>query len=321
MLFNTKTKRRTYILGMLAAFVSCALYRTDIVFGKKLLQAFSPQLLLFLGTAASTIILFSYLETTHHLKRVFKMPRKELLIMIFASLSSGIVAPLLFLTGLHETSGINASLLANLAPLFVIILAFLILKETFYLKTLAGIIIMLTGVGYIITSGFSHSIDFQDGDIYIVAAAAFFSISPIIFKKYLNHEHVDSLVAFRNFFSAALIGLIILTFAPHEFQTLTELKNLWPYLLGYTVLVVTFSYVLHYWSLERVPAAKSTIISLTGPIIGVFYAWLFLKEAIQVHHFVGGLIIISGLGVINIHLSEKKKLIQSKLKARHWHKM
>lgn len=321
MLFNIKTKRNYYTLGILAAFASSALYRTDIVFGKKLLQAFSPQLLLFLGAASSTIILFSYLKTTHHLKRVFKMPRKELIIMIFVALCSGVAAPLLFLKGLQETSGVNASLLANLSSLFVIILAFLILKEKFYLKTLAGMIIMFIGVGHIVTSGFSQAVDFQGGDLYIIAASALFATTPIIFKKYLKDEHAESLVTFRHFFSACLIGLIIALFAPHEFQNLTELKELWPHLLGYTVLVVTLSYILYYWSLEQISALKSTIISLIEPMIGVFYAWLFLKEAILTHHFVGGLVIISGLGIINIHLSEKKKLIQSKLRIRHWHKV
>lgn len=85
------------------------------------------------------------------------------------------IAPLLFLTGLGDTTAVNASLILNIEVLFIILFGYLIFRETLQLKDVLGILLIITGGVYLLTEG-----EFTDivrnvavtGNFLVMAAAS-----------------------------------------------------------------------------------------------------------------------------------------------------
>jgi drug/metabolite transporter (DMT)-like permease len=82
-----------------------------------------------------------------------KITKKDFKTLAFVIICGSIIAPLLLLNGLNQTTAINLSLLLNAESLFTVISAFIFLNERCAKKEYTGILMLLVGVIFVTTNG------------------------------------------------------------------------------------------------------------------------------------------------------------------------
>jgi drug/metabolite transporter (DMT)-like permease len=96
--------------------------------------------------------------------------------LVFVILCGSVIAPLLLLNGLNQTTAINTSLLLNAESLFTAMIAFVFLSERGTKEEYLGITMLLIGVVFVTTNGEFQKLTLTEniaGDLLIVGAACF----------------------------------------------------------------------------------------------------------------------------------------------------
>lgn len=306
-------------LGILAAFVSKFTARTDIIFGKILLKSASPLLLTFIEIVVATLLLIFYVGVRPFMRNIREIEKHELLAITISAVLSAVLGPLFFLNGLAATSAINASLLVNLNPLFLSIFAVIFLHEAFTKHLIAGIALMVLGVIYLTTQGFTAGLSISNGDMLTILSAISYSLGTLIFKKYVHTDNIETLVTYRACIGSIILGIVTASMlSSNELTEIARLGGSMHYLIAYAIIGIIITYLLHYYALEHTTLTNNAIFTLASPIIGVAYARIFLNEQITGIHIISGSIIIAGLVVTKLHLIERA-LLYAKLKLRHEH--
>jgi len=108
-----------------------------------------------------------------------KISKKDYRTLAFVILCGSIIAPLMLLHGLDETTAISASLLLNTESLLTVLIAFAFLKERGARKDYFGILLLLVGVVFITTNGNFQGLSLTKevtGNLLIIGACLFWSI-------------------------------------------------------------------------------------------------------------------------------------------------
>lgn len=193
---------------------------------------------------------------------------------------------------LHLTSVANATLLVNMAPIFVSLYFWLFLRQTPGLTFNAALVIAVLGV--VILKGGPQALG--DGNLGGDGIA--------IFAAVLYAAYIVALGKMRERFSTASImiwsssagALAILPFA------------LWaePVLIPFTVtgwlVILALSWFSHAggqsliaYALAWLPATFSSLTLLLQPVVAAALAWLVLGEALTPWQGVGGAVVLAGI--------------------------
>lgn len=305
-------------LGSLASIISKFTARTDVVFGKMLLGSASPILVAFVEIASAWLLLFFYIGMKPFFQKLRELEKMELLSITISAILSSVMGPLFFLHGLKLTSAINTSLLVNLNPLFLSIVAVFIFKEELTRKLLVGVSLMSLGTLYLSTKGFTEGMTLNNGDFLIILSALSFSSGTLIFKKYVHTPNISLLVAYRAMIGTFILGGALVLFYQNDLRAILQLTPILHLLLAYALIGVIATYVLHYYALENTTMTNNALFTLSSPIIGVVYASAFLGEKIEFMHVVAMIIMICGLLVTKFDMIQKA-LIITKMRFKHLH--
>lgn len=294
------------MLGAIALIASYFAFRTDIVFGKKLLENFSPLTVSFGTLLIAALITLIDLEQRREVKKLFSLKKRPGLMVIIIGIVSAVFIPFFFFMGLKYTSSINVVLFGSTWPIFLIIFGILFLGETVTTWALSGIAVMALGIVIIATNGFQESVTFNAGDLWTFACALLAAIYSLLFKKFSTYRQPHLIVSARALIGSIVLGPIVFYKYPHEITNLQALIPALPDFIYYAFFVVLMGYLLSFWALVRLPATTYSMIGLTGPVIGVIYAVVFLQETLSVYHVVGTACILAGLLVAKIHKHKTK---------------
>ena len=103
-----------------------------------------------------------------------KMAKKDLKTLAFVIICGSIIAPLLLLNGLNQTTAINSSLLLNAEVMFTVAIAFIFLNERCGKGEYLGILLLLAGVIFVTTSGAFQNLTLTEnltGNLLIIGAS------------------------------------------------------------------------------------------------------------------------------------------------------
>jgi len=185
----------------------------------------------------------------------------------------------------------TASMLVNIAPILIAIMAGYLLGEGFSRNLVLGLGIAFVGVTVIaisISEGFSLSV----GAILCFIAAVAYSISVIAQKPLLT-----DLSGLTVTWASCLIGLLVcLPFAP---QLISELGDAPGSAIGWTIylgLVPTaIAFTTWSYALARTDAGKLGVTTYLVPLIAIFLGWAILDEVPPALAFVGGALALAGV--------------------------
>lgn len=203
-------------------------------------------------------------------------------------------------TGLQYTSAANTGWIIGTTPVFIAIMGMIFFKEKMTLTQLVGIIIAFSGLFFLISEGDLTSIGFisNKGDFLVLASAFTWGAYSIVNKK-ISLTYPPLMTILYLFIMMAIILLPVTA----NSETLFRLKHLsmlsWICILFLGIFCSGISYVLWAQSLKDMDSSKVGAFLYIEPFVTVFSAWIFLNENITLLMILSGIIIISGVIIVN----------------------
>lgn len=193
---------------------------------------------------------------------------------------------------IHYTSVANATLLPNMAPVFVTIGAWLLFRQRVTRTFLLGMLLAILGAALLIGQGFSLSADHVWGDVLALGTAVFYA-SYLLTTKHLR-THITALTFMA--WSGTFCAVILLPASLLAGETLVPLTLAgWLVLLALALVSHVGGQGLIAYSLAALPATFSAVSLLWQPVMATILAWLLLGEALAPMQIAGGTVVLLGI--------------------------
>jgi drug/metabolite transporter (DMT)-like permease len=217
--------------------------------------------------------------------------RREGLELILASLffAANILS---YAWALHFTSVANASVLSNLAPIFVSLLGFLLFGERPSRGFIAAMLAAVAGVALLSYGKGGAGGGSLLGDALAAGSAILFGGYLIIVARLRQRLAAPAIMIWIGTLSA--IGLFACALAAGDALLATTLRG-WIVLLGLAVVSYALGQGLLAAALAHLSAAFSSIGLLSLPAISALLGWVLLGEPLGVMQAIGGAIVLGGI--------------------------
>ena len=213
---------------------------------------------------------------------------KKIKLQLTRSLVS-IIETIFFVTSFKYLSLASVHSVAALAPIFVVILSILFLKEVVEKKVWFAILIGFVGVIVILRPGFDV---FSVKSLLPLGAGFFFGLYQIVTKKVSETDSDETSLFYTSLFGLVTIG-IVATIYWHPFTSLSF------FLLPIIGVMMTFAHYTLIIGLGRAPASKIQPFHFTLIFWAIIYGFIFYKDIPDVPTIIGALIIaLSGIFII-----------------------
>lgn len=198
---------------------------------------------------------------------------------------------------MQSTTAINAVLVNSCIPVLIVVFTWILFKERISLRQTAGVITSLFGVLLIISAGRLSNLlhlQFNQGDLYIVAAAFCWALYSANLKNYPRGLHP---FAYQTII--VIIGLIVLL--PIYLAEINSGRSfaLTTSTLVTIVYVAVFASVLAFLFWNRAIAELGANIAAPFihlmPVFSTILAVIFLDEKLTANHLLAILFIFSGI--------------------------
>src|SRR5690625_1247864 len=164
------------------------MWGSNFVFGKILVQHFSPTLLTLLRLLFIVILLLCISFCYKHLERVNNM---YLLAIIFLGIVGVFINQWSFFIGLQTADPTTSALILATAPILTGFLAAIFLKEKLTIRMLIGSVVAIICIYFVATNSILSSFHITKGLIWVVLTMATFAVM-IILTRLLSKEQIRS---------------------------------------------------------------------------------------------------------------------------------
>jgi len=199
----------------------------------------------------------------------------------------------------QTTSMMNISLIYAASPVMIALGSVLWLREPFSTKQVVGVVLALVGVVHVVVQGqwlLLAQLVFVPGDLWIAAAATAWAAYCMLQKHWGSPLSASAQLAVV---SAGGV-LVLIPFAIWEQASGASVLG-WS-ALALVVAAAVFPGVLAYgiygWTQSVLGPGPVAMTMYLGPLYAAVVAWLFLGEALEMHHLIGGVLILSGVGLV-----------------------
>lgn len=293
---NKETKGT--ILAILAAIISGFSIPMNKIFVVNIdTLVFTSIRLLFIGVVFLVISYFIH-------EKINKKINIKYLALI--AIVGGAFAFLLFFDGLRLTTSGRAAFLQKTMPIYVIVLAFLFLKEKVTKKYLYSIFLMFIGTLIIYYAEIAPAQLWANpslGDLMIIGATILWAIENVIARKVMINGEDNFIVSFvRMFFGGVILFSLVLILGKYEI--LMNLNS--QQIINISIsTIVLFGYVFFwYWSLKLINVSKASSILLLSPVISLIMGSSFLNEPFPSTQLIGSALILIGVYLVSNVKSE-----------------
>jgi drug/metabolite transporter (DMT)-like permease len=194
---------------------------------------------------------------------------------------------------IQATSVANATLLANLASIFVTLAAWLLWRERPSAQFLAGLALALAGVALLLRASLGFSATALLGDGFGVITAMFYAWYLLTVKSLRDLGAATlRLMAVTTTLTAAI--LLPVALASGE-AMLPRSAQGWLVLLGLAWITHAGGQGLITYALAHLPAAFSSVGLLLQPVLAAGFAWVMLAEPLGALQMAGGAVVLAGI--------------------------
>jgi drug/metabolite transporter (DMT)-like permease len=190
------------------------------------------------------------------------------------------------------TSVANSTLLANLAPIFVTVGAWLLFGQRVTRTFLAGMTIAMVGAFVLVGPSFGFGGKQLLGDALGVVTAMFYGAYMLAVKHLREARSTAQIMAVSTTICA--IALLPLALASGE-TMLPATAGGWLTLLGLALVCQTAGQSLIAYAMAHLPASFSSVSLLLQPAMATLYAWAILGERAGLAQLAGGAVILAGI--------------------------
>jgi drug/metabolite transporter (DMT)-like permease len=226
-----------------------------------------------------------------------KMTKRDFRTLAFVIVCGSIVAPLLLLNGLNQTTAINSSLLLNAESLFTVVIAFVFLNERCAKREYIGILMLLVGVIFLTTNGAFERLSLSDnilGNLLILGACFFWGIDNNL-SKFLSRKRDIIMVTGLKCFIGGLALLSISFLLGFSFSI--PLISV-PYILFVGAFSIAFSILFFLFALRKIGSLRTGVIFSLSSLFGAVFAFVVLREAFTAIQLIAGVVMILGIYVL-----------------------
>jgi drug/metabolite transporter (DMT)-like permease len=192
------------------------------------------------------------------------------------------------------TSVANATLLANLAPIFVALAVWLLFRRRPTAAFLAGLATALAGVAVLIGADVRLGARELAGDALGVVTAMFYAAYQLTVTRLRASVATASLMAWSGLFTAAAL-LPVAVVSGEQILPATTLG--WVKLVGLAVIAQAAGQSLIAYAMAHLPATVSSVGLLLQPVLAALFAWALLGEALGWLQFAGGVAVLIGIRI------------------------
>ena len=231
--------------------------------------------------------------------------KKSTLILLLLS-GIGIGLNWIFLFESYDYTSLSISTVCNyFAPIIVMVLSPIILKEKISLKQVICLIIAVVGL-ILIVGAFEFKKDSNNliGIILSLLAACLYAVVILINKKI---NFVDSIQ--RTFFQFLSLAIILLPYTlfttGFNIFKLSVTNLLWLLLLG--VVHTGIAYCMYFTSIKDMSGQKISILSFIDPVTSIMLAFFIFNDQLTGFQLVGALLILFATIFSEIPLKKAKK--------------
>jgi drug/metabolite transporter (DMT)-like permease len=200
------------------------------------------------------------------------------------------------------TSVANSTLLANLAPIFVALAAWLLFRQQLQRQFLLGLVIALAGMTLLIGGDFQLRGRELIGDALGVITAMFYAGYQLTVTKLRARVATSTLMAW----SSLITALVLLPVALASGEQLLPVSGTgWIKLIGLALISQVAGQSLIAYAMAHLPATFSSVGLLFQPVMATLFAWLILGESVGVLQLAGGITVLAGIRMV--HLAENAR--------------
>ena len=224
----------------------------------------------------------------------FKLPKKKLLL-------TAILCGILFASdvavwniAIQKSSATQATLLTNLAPVWVGILSYFFLKNkpatNFWIGTVVAIFGMITLVGFSFFINLSFDLAFS----LAILSGILYAVYILVSKNVLSQVDVFSFMTITLIASTVFLGIVCLA-TNEPFYGFSN--KAWFVLFIQGAICQLAAWLLISYATQNMRATRVSLSLLSQGVIATFFAWLFIDEQVTLQMIIGGIILLFGIRI------------------------
>jgi len=265
------------------------------VIAKPAMQYFPPYLLMGMRFTIPALLLVWW----------FPLPKGLYLDLFKVSLIGSTLQYGLTYTGLNIIDASSAILLVQLEVPFGIIIAFFLLKEIPTIKNIVGLVIAFIGV--FILTGAPNLEGKYIGVLLTISGAFTWALGAVMAKPLSKKIGALALMTWLCVFSGPMLLIVSFVFDGNPMQYILYANlNSWLTVMFLGFFMQPVGYAAWYFVLKKYPVNKVMPVLLILPVTGLITSIFLLGEDPPTQVFLGGLVIIFGVGMILFTKSNKK---------------
>jgi drug/metabolite transporter (DMT)-like permease len=238
-------------------------------------------------------------------KGKLKISRKDLLVALLGGLVFGADIAIWNIS-LIKISATISTLVANLAPVWVGLLSYLILRKKsgilFWVGTWVAVLGMIILVGY---TNILH-LQFNIGLIYALIASLLYAIYIMITKGILRNISTVTFM-FYNMLGASIFLLAICQY--QHFELIHFSTPTWLNLIGMGLICQLAGWITINYSLHHLEATKVSIALLSQTVLAGIWAMLLLSEKLDLKEIIGSVIVLAGITITFLQKNPANKIV------------
>ncbi|MFZ3579499.1 DMT family transporter [Virgibacillus sp. DJP39] len=266
------------------------MWGSNFIFGKILVQDFSPNMLTMLRLVVVVLLLVGISFYRKGFKRVDRDSWFPLLCL-------GVVGVFInqwsFFYGLQTADTTISALILAIAPILTGFLAGVFLKESITLRMIMGSIVAIIGIYIVVTKGRFTSIYVNEGLLWIVLTMISFAVM-IIITRVLSRR-IDPLTMALYSYIIGLAVSIPFAFTLDNPIRISADSGDWVFLIGTTIAVHGIATLIWNENIRYVDASKASMLSNLEPFVAMIVGVVLLFKPITFVEIIGSLVIVSGV--------------------------
>ncbi|ARK24868.1 EamA family transporter [Sporosarcina sp. P37] len=277
---------------------------SNFVFGKMLVQDFSPTLLTSLRLLFIVLFLIGLSSYKLQVKRLHTY---DLLAVFFLGVFGVFINQWSFFAGLETADSTTSALILATTPILTGVLAGIFLKEKLTIRMLLGSVVAVIGIYFVVAKGDMSSIHIDKGLWWIVVTMITFAMLIIVTRLLSNRMDPLAITLYSN-----VVGLVVSV--PFIFLLDTPIRmsskvSDWSFLIGTAVVVHGIAMLIWNNNIRYVDASKASILSNLEPFVAMIMGLILLYKPITGPEIVGSLFIVGGV-VLSTYQRRKLKLAE-----------
>jgi len=218
------------------------------------------------------------------------------------------VAWILFFAGFRLTSIANVTFIYNMCPVYVMILAPLLLKEPNQFSDWVRITIAFLGFVLIVVSSLTLGQGQNLGLVYATISGMLYAVIVLINRRYQTTLCAEGITLIQLFFAALVLVIVVFFQWPNAFLGPLDAQTVF-YIFLIGVVHTGIAYIWYFNSFKTQSSQTVALFTYLDPAFAVLLGWLFAHESLSVIQWLGGLLILLATSSTYFSFAKLKSMI------------